>query len=415
MVRMTERSKRSGAPAIRLAIFGAPPAFETPVLLHRPHRGHRAPVLARFAEMLDHSAPAGGSIVAEFEARIADALEVPHCVAASNTGAALELAVRGLALTGEVILPAFMPATAAHTLQRQGVTPVFCDIDASTRTLDPRKVASLVTPRTSGIIAAHLWGQPCQVEALAEVARAHDVRLLFDARHAFGAMHRGRMLGGFGDAEVFGFDTASVLYACDGGAVTTANAALARRLRIIQNLGFDDSGASVCLGIEGTMNAACAAMGLAGLEALHANMAINRRYHARYDLQLADLAGIVLCGEESMEQRPYQHVVVEVDPDASGLTRDALLAVLHAENIGATRDYYPGSHRIEPYRLPNAEAWLRLQATERLAERALCLPAGGAVDEAVIDRICACIRRAVAHAGAIMARLRPPERAGLKR
>ena len=408
---MTATNRRSGPPAIPLALFGAPPDFSTPIPLQRPHYGHREAILAQVDGMLD----GGEALVEEFEARIASAVDAAHCVAVSNTGAAMELAVRGLGLGGEVILPAFMPVVAAHTLARLGITPVFCDIDARTRTLDPQKARTLVTPRTTGIIAAHLWGQPCHVAALEELARDRGLKLLFDARHAFGCTRGGRPVGAYGDAEVFGFDAANPLYACDGAAITTGDAALARRLRIIQNLGFDDAGASVCLGIEARMNPVCAAMGLANLEQVHDFIEINRRHVARYDLQLADLAGIVVAADEPMDQRNFQQAVVEVDQAAAGLSRDALLAVLHAEGVRATRDYYPGSHRVEPYRIPNPEAWLRLQATERLAERVLCLPGGAAADESAIDRICEIVRCAVKHAAAIMAHLSPPARRGLPR
>jgi len=410
MALMSKARTPSRRPNIPLAFFGASPAFDVPLPLQAPHFTYREAVLGRLGSMLTGTGP----VVEEFETRVADALDASYCVAASNTGAALELAVRGLDLGGEVILPAFMPISVAHTLQRQGITPVFCDIDARTRTLDPQKVRTLVTPRTTGIIAAHLWGQPCAVEALEELARERGLKLLLDARHAFGCMHRGVPIGRFGDAEVIGFDAGSPLYACDGAMVSTGDAALARRLRIIQNLGFDDGGASVCLGIDGHMNEVCAAVGLANLERVHDFIEMNRRCVARYDLLLADLAGIVVAADESMDQRNFQHAVVEVDQAAAGISRDALLEVLRAEGVLATRDYYPGGHRVEPYRLQNAEAWLRLQVTERLAERVLCLPAGAAVDETAVDRICAIIRCAVQHGASIMARVRPPARAGLK-
>lgn len=391
--------------------MGQPPAFHEPVPLHRPHYGYHEAVLGQIDGLLNGKS----GMVAEFEARVASAIETEHCVAAANIGAALELAVRALGLGGEVILPAFMPVAAAHTLQRQGITPVFCDVDARTRTLDPQKARTLVTPRTTGIIAAHLWGLPCAVEPLQALARERGLKLLLDARDAFGCTRRGRPVGGFGDAEIFSFDAASPLYACDGAVVATGDAALARRLRIIQNLGFDDAGASVCLGMEGKMNEVCAAMGLANLEQVHDFIEINRRHVARYDLQLADLAGIIVTVDESREQRNSAHVVVEVDQKAAGISRDALFEVLRAEQVLVSRDYYPGGHRVEPYRLANAEAWLRLQATERLAERVLCLPAGAAVDEATIDQICDIIRCAVRYSGAIMSKVRPPARPGLVR
>ena len=146
-----------------------------------------------------------GPFTRELEARLAKRLGVQHCVATRNGTLALQLAVRALGLRGEVIVPSFTFVATANALAWEGLRPVVCDLRPGTHSIDPAHAAALVTPRTAAIVGVHLWGIPCDIEALAEAARRRNLRLLFDAAHAFDCTHRGRPIGGFGDAEIFSF------------------------------------------------------------------------------------------------------------------------------------------------------------------------------------------------------------------
>src|SRR5207248_6823088 len=130
--------------------------------------------------------------------RIKDLYDVEHCVAMCNGTVALEIAIRALGMTGEVIVPSFTFIATANALQWQEITPVFCDIDPRTYNLDPNHVEQMITPRTTGIIPVHVFGRPCDVDALEEIAKGRGLKLLFDSAHAFGCSYRGRMIGGFG-------------------------------------------------------------------------------------------------------------------------------------------------------------------------------------------------------------------------
>ena len=135
---------------------------------------------------------------------------VKHCIATCNATIALEIAIRAAGLSGEVIVPSFTFIATAHALQWQEITPVFCDIDSKTHTIDPSKIEAMITPRTTGIIGVHLWGNACNVEALSDIAKRHNLKLIFDAAHAFGCSHQGQMIGNFGELEVLSF------HACGG-------------------------------------------------------------------------------------------------------------------------------------------------------------------------------------------------------
>ena len=155
-----------------LAIFGATPAFSDKLHVGRPNIGNRDRLFQRINDLLDRRwLTNNGPYVQEFEQRIADIIGVKHCIAMCNGTVALEIAIRAAGLTGEVILPSFTFIATAHALQWQEIAPVFCDIDPHTYTINPWRVEAMITPRTTGIIGVHLWGQTCNVEALTEIAQ----------------------------------------------------------------------------------------------------------------------------------------------------------------------------------------------------------------------------------------------------
>ena len=212
-----------------LALFGGPASFHSPMHVGRPNIGDRAALHARLDAMLDRRwLTNNGPLVEEFEARIARAIGVRHCVAMCNATVALEIASASARHAGEVIVPSFTFVATAHALQWQGIQPVFCDIDPRTHNIDAESAESLITARTTGIIGVHTWGRPCDVSALTALASRHGLRLLFDAAHAFGCSAGDRMIGTMGDAEVLSFHATKFLNAFEGGALVT-NDAVARR------------------------------------------------------------------------------------------------------------------------------------------------------------------------------------------
>jgi len=389
-----------------LAILGGPPLFDEPLHVGRPNVPDRERALARIAGVLDRRwLTNDGPCVRELEQRLRDFLGVGHCVLTCNGTVALEIAARAVGLSGEVIVPSLTFVATAHALAWQGITPVFCDVDRRTHTLDVRQVETLVTPRTTGIVGVHLWGRACDVEGLEEVARRHGLVLLFDAAHAFGCSHRGRMIGSFGRAEIMSFHATKFFNTVEGGALVTDDGTLAARARLLRNFGFDDYDSVTTLGTNGKMNEVCAALGLVSLESLDDVLAANRRNYERYRHGLAGVPGLELVAYDPRERSNYQYVVVDVDPVRAGIDRDRLVRVLWAENVRARRYFYPGCHAMEPYRSRMPWAWRTLPETEGLAARLLTLPTGTAIDDAAVDRICELLRLVVACSGELDRRL----------
>src|SRR5690348_16496863 len=245
-----------------LAINGAPPAFDQPLHVGRPNIEGSEEFLLRVRQILDSRwLTNDGPMVQEFERRIAEYLGVKHCIAMCNGTIALEIAIRALGLTGEVIVPSWTFVATAHALYWQGITPVFADINATTHNLDPEAVRRMITPRTSGIIGVHLWGRPAPVEELQLIANEYGLKLMFDAAHAFGSTFAGRPIGCFGECEVFSFHATKSFNTMEGGAVTTDDDDLAETMRLMRNFGFKGYDNVVHPGTNGKMIEVCAAMG----------------------------------------------------------------------------------------------------------------------------------------------------------
>jgi len=242
-----------------------------------------------------------------------------------------------------------------------------------------------------------VWGRPCAIESLEHIARKHDLKLLFDAAHAFAVSHRGRMIANFGAAEVFSFHATKFFNTFEGGAIATNDDDLAQKIRLMKNFGFSGMDNVIYIGTNGKMHEFTAAAGLTALESLDDFVAVNRRNYHAYRACLADIPGIRLLDYDESERSNYQYIVLEIDAPVTGIHRDLLMRLLHAERVRARRYFYPGCHRMEPYRSYYPHAGLLLPETEKLVEWVLSLPTGTSVSVGDIQRICEIIRFAVAH------------------
>lgn len=370
-----------------LAIHGAPPAFKEPLHVGRPNIGDQERIKEALASILERRwLTNNGPVVQAFEIAVAEYLGVKHCVAMCNGTIALEIAIRALGLSGEVIVPSWTFIATAHALHWQGITPVFADIDPLTHNLDPEAVREKITPRTTGIIGVHLWGRPAPVDELQQIADEHGLKLMFDAAHAFGCSYQGQRIGNFGDCEVLSFHATKVFNTMEGGAVVTNNDALAESMRLMRNFGFSGYDNVIYPGTNGKMPEINAATGLVNLESLSRFVEENHRGHRSYAQALDDLPGMDLIGYRSDEDPNYHYVVVEIDGKLP-VARDAVLEALHAENILARKYFWPGCHMMLPYREMYPDAGLTLPHTRKVSESVIVLPTGPSVSSEDIDLI----------------------------
>lgn len=379
-----------------LAINGGKPAFAEPLHVGRPNIGNRERLMERINDMLDRRwFTNNGPYVQEFEQRLAEYTGVKHAIAMTNATIAQEIAVRAAGISGEVIIPSFTFVATAHALQWQEITPVFCDVAPGTHHIDPARVEAMITPRTSAILGVHVWGAPCEIDALSEIAQRRGLHLMFDAAHAIGCSYKGEMIGRFGEAEIVSFHATKFLNSFEGGAVLTNDDALADRIRYMRNFGFAGVDQVDYVGTNGKMSEVAAAMGLTSLESIAEIIATNKRNYEAYQAGLAKFPGVKLFAYDQTQRNNFQYVILEIDEAEAGISRDQLVKILHAENVLARRYFYPGCHQMEPYRSYYPHAGLLLPETEKLTQRVMSLPTGTAVDETAVETICGILEVAI--------------------
>lgn len=359
----------------------------------RPNVVNRERFMERVAAMLDRKwLTNDGPMVRELEDRIQEYVGTKHAIAVCNATIGLELAIRAHGLSGEVIVPSYTFIATAHALRLQGITPVFADIDPLTHNICPRSAESLITQRTTGIIGVHLWGRACDTQALEALAGKRSLPLIYDAAHAFGCSRQKRMIGSFGNCEVFSFHATKFLNSLEGGAITTNSDELAAKLRLMRNFGFSGYDNVVHLGTNAKMTEVCAAMGLTSLESIEELIVANKANHSAYKASLSGLPGVSVIDYDDREKNNFQYIVVEIDKTKCPATRDELIAELHAHSIVARKYFWPGCHAMEPYRSEQPNAGFKLPSTISVAERVIVLPTGLDINTTDVNHIASVIR-----------------------
>ena len=336
-----------------------------------------------------------GELVQQLEAKIADFLDVDHCILVCNATVGLQIACHALELTGEVIVPAYTFVATAHAVQWEGLRPVFVDVDLRTHTIDVAQIEDRITDQTSAIVGVHVWGNPCDTLEIDRIAKQRGLRVMYDAAHAFGCRHSGEMIGNFGDCEIFSFHATKFFNTFEGGAITTNDAILAKKLRLMKNFGFSGMDNVIHLGTNGKMPEVCAAMGLACFEKLDEILEVNKRNYTIYREYLRGKEGLRLLDYEGHEGINYQYVVLEID-SSFRVTRDEVVEFLASNGVRARRYFYPGLHRMEPYRTLYPDELKRLPKTDELCSKVICLPTGTAVSIEDVKRVCGLITQLAA-------------------
>lgn len=371
-----------------LAVFGGDPVFKETLHVGAPNIGNRDNFFKRVNNIFDRNwLTNNGPLVQEFERKIEEFIGVKHCIAMANGTIALEIAIRALEMNGEVIVPSFTFIATVHALKWQGIDPVFCDIDERTHNIDPEKIESLITQDTTGIIATHIWGRPCNIEFLADIANRNNLKLIFDAAHAFGCSYKGKMIGQFGNAEVFSFHATKFFNTLEGGAVVTNNDSLAKKIRLMKNFGFSKMDNVVYIGTNGKMNEISAAMGLTSFESIDKLISKNRSNYNLYENLLSNITGLKTIKYDLKEKNNFQYIVIEINEEKFGVTRDVVLNILHQENIRTRRYFFPGCHNMEPYSSTISADNYYLPKTDELTKKVLLLPTGNSVGENKIHMI----------------------------
>jgi dTDP-4-amino-4,6-dideoxygalactose transaminase len=338
-----------------------------------------------------------GPSVRTLEERSAEFLGVRHCVAVASCTTGLMLVLRAAELSGDVVVPSFSFAATAHAVAWNGLRPVFADIDPETLTLSPSSVEAAIGVRASAILATHVYGTPCDVEGLSDVAARNGIGLYFDAAHGFGSRRGGALLGGFGAAEVFSLTPTKTLIAAEGGLIATNDDLLAERCRLGRNYGHPGDYDCRFVGLNARMSEIHAVLALASFEDLEERISKRNELAGTYRTVVGDIPGITFPLVREGDVSTYKDLTVLVDEEAFGMSADALAEALDAEGVETRRYYAPPIHRMRAYRPVGADA--DLPVTDIAAASALSLPLWTEMTESHIHRLGDAVRRIRAHLG----------------
>lgn len=378
-----------------LAIFGGDPLFDAKMHVGAPNIGNKEDFLKRVDQIFDaRYLTNDGPQVKEFEAKVKGITKAKHVIAVCNATIGLELVASASGLTGEVIVPSYTFIASANSLSRVGIKPVFCEIDAS-HTINLRHAESLITSRTSGILAVNLWGRPANIDGLESLAKHKNLKLIFDSAHAFHCSYKNRPIGTFGHAEVFSFHATKFINSFEGGAVTTNDDELATKLRCMRNSGFGGYDNVTHIGTNAKMSEISAAMGNTSIESMANIIETNKKHYEMYQQLLGHLDGVSVLKYDTTEQCNYQYIVLELDHQAITLTRDEIQQILWAENILARKYFWPACHRMKAY--ATVSNGLYLPVTEAISDRVIVMPTGTALTSENIAKICQFFADIMAH------------------
>jgi len=381
------------------AIHGGQPLFTQRFRFIRPTLPALDSVMGTYRSAYENGLITNADIVGKFEAAVAERLQVKHCVAVSSCTSGLMMSLRGLGVTGEVIIPSFTFFATGHSARWNGLTPVFADCDPDTWNVDVADVERKITERTKALLIVHLYGNPANVETLTKIAERHNLKLIFDGAHAFGSQYRGKPIGSFGNAEVFSLSPTKLLVAGEGGLVTTNDASLAKAIRLMRNYGDGGAYDPEWIGMNARMSEFNAALGLAGLPEVDERVRRRNQIARMYDEHLADLPGLRFQKVDHRDVSTFKDYSIHVTPEPFGMTRDELAEVLLAENIETKKYFYPPMHMQTLYQQFYKASGRDLKMTEQVTGGILSLPIYELLPDSTIEKVSLAVRRLANHAG----------------
>lgn len=327
------------------------------------------------------------------EKRLHDYLKVPYLSLFNNGTIALMAACRSLELTGEVITTPFTFPATPHALTWSNIKPVFCDIDPVTMNIDANKIESFITPHTTAILAVHVFGTPCDVVKIQEVADRFGLKVIYDAAHAFGVEIANTGIGAFGDISMFSFHATKLFHTAEGGALTFNDDKLKARTDLLKNFGIksqeEEKMEVIMPGINGKMNELQAALGLVVLNYIVEEKRKRKLLQETYRKCLSDLEGITTLPDvNSGFKSSYQYFVVRIDKNKFGASRDYVHQEFKKYNIFARRYFYPLCSDYTCYTHLPSSVPENLPVARRVAAEVLALPFYGGLETADVEKIC---------------------------
>lgn len=333
-----------------------------------------------------------GQFHQKLEAALAEYLKVPYVSLFTNGTLPLLTALQALRITGEVITTPYSFVATTHALWWNGIKPVFVDIDSSTGNIDPQKIEAAITPRTTAILPVHVYGKPCDAEAIQAIADKYGLKVIYDAAHAFGVEVNGESLLNAGDMSTLSFHATKVFNTIEGGAMVMHDEKTKQRIDYLKNFGFANEVEVVGPGINSKMDEIRSAYGLLNLKQVDAAIAARQKVAVAYREALRNVDGISFWDDMPGVRHNYSYFPIFVDAEKYGMTRDELYMKMKDQGVWGRRYFYPLISEFSTYRGLESSRPENLPNAHRMADTVICLPMHHALNEKEINRIIDCIR-----------------------
>lgn len=327
-----------------------------------------------------------------FEEQLKEFLGVEHLHVVSNGHLGLEVALAALNIQGEVITTPFTFSSTTHALVRNQITPVFADIRESDYTLDPDKIEELITEKTTAIMPVHVFGNPCDVDKIREIADRHGLKVIYDAAPVFGSHYKGKSLCDYGDISVMSFHATKVFHTVEGGALVIKDPEVAERARYIRNFGICNETSVRYVGLNAKLNEMQSIMGLCNLDLFQGQKKKREQVFQHYTERLSDVKGIHLMKIKEDLDSNYAYFPIWIDHEEFGENRDQIYSRLREHQIYARKYYYPLIPDYECYKGNYDWTICDIPVAKKIAEGILVLPFYSDLDLADVDRICNIIK-----------------------
>ena len=334
-----------------------------------------------------------GQFHQKLEAALAEYLKVPYVSLFTNGTLPLLTALQAMRITGEVITTPYSFVATTHALWWNGIKPVFVDIDPSTGNIDPQKIEAAITPRTTAILPVHVYGKPCDTEAIQAIADKYGLKVIYDAAHAFGVEVNGESLLNAGDMSTLSFHATKVFNTIEGGAMVMHDEKTKQRIDYLKNFGFANEIEVVGPGINSKMDEIRSAYGLLNLKQVDAAIAARQKVAVAYRKALRNVDGISFWDDMPGVRHNYSYFPIFVDAEMYGMTRDELYMKMKDQGVWSRRYFYPLISEFSTYRGLESSRPENLPNAHMMADTVICLPMHHALREEEINRIIDCIIR----------------------
>ena len=329
----------------------------------------------------------------ELEKALAEYLKVPYISLFTNGTLPLITALQALRVTGEVITTPYSFVATTHSLWWNGIKPVFVDIDPATGNIDPEKIEAAITPNTTAIMPVHVYGNPCKVERIQEIAEKYGLKVIYDAAHAFGVTINNKSVLEYGDMSTLSFHATKVYNTIEGGALICHDSATKKRIDYLKNFGFADETTVVAPGINSKMDEVRAAYGLLTLKMVDDAIGKRKAIVDVYRKGLRNIEGITFFEDFDGVKHNYAYFPIFIDEAKFGMPRDVLYEKLKENNIFGRRYFYPLISDFSTYKGLESASHEKLPVARNIANKVLCLPIHAELNLNDVDQILDCIKK----------------------